>query len=158
MIWDMQFQAWYDSYVMTWCSSLKWKSLKWLINLVCSCLVNCEYMWPLTSRNIGLLALILCQLLVFQVNPSSVIMQVHTALKYRPSLCHIMSRLLNAMTYHSSTSKKQGIHQRNIQSYLGGNYYTCLIASFIFSTAGNGLEWGYMLNIPAIWVRTPYRV
>ena len=56
--------SWHEVHFWSFNLSLHEKSHKWLITLVCWYLVSYEYMWPCTSRNIGQISYILCQLLV----------------------------------------------------------------------------------------------
>ena len=73
MTW-LNFMSWYDD--MSWHEVHFWsfnlplheKSHKCLINLLCWYLVSYEYMWPCTSRNIGQISYISCQLLVCSDN------------------------------------------------------------------------------------------
>ena len=92
--------SWHEVHFWSFNLSLHEKSHKWLITLVCWYLVSYEYMWPCTSRNIGQISYILCQLLVCSGKSQLSIYANTNCLKYRYGLglCHIMSRLLYVMT------------------------------------------------------------
>ena len=56
--------SWHEVHFWSFNLSLHEKSHKWLITLVCWYLVSYEYMCPCTSKNIGQISYILCQLLL----------------------------------------------------------------------------------------------
>ena len=110
------FMSWYDD--MSWHEvhfwsfnlSLHEKSHKWLITLVCWYLVSYEYMWPCTSRNIGQISYILCQLLVCSgksqlsnyANANYLKISIWTWLmsyRVKTTLCHDITRYLLYITF-----------------------------------------------------------